>query len=225
MTMNDIIEKKKEGKPLNRSEIHYFVNGYTNDTIPDYQVAALAMAIWFNKMTKEETAILTDEMAKSGDMLDLSLLEDITVDKHSSGGIGDKTTLIVAPIVAAAGCVVAKMSGKGLGFTGGTIDKLESIPNFNTSISPKDFIKQAKDIGIVLAGQTGNMAPCDKKLYALRDVTSTVDCMPLIASSIMSKKIAAGSKNIVLDVKCGSGAFMKTKEDATELATEMFLPL
>lgn len=219
--MNDIIEKKKEGKPLNRSEIHYFVNGYTNDTIPDYQAAALAMAIWFNKMTKEETAILTDEMAKSGDMLDLSLLGDITVDKHSSGGIGDKTTLIVAPIVAAAGCVVAKMSGKGLGFTGGTIDKLESIPNFNTSISPKDFIKQAKDIGIVLAGQTGNMAPCDKKLYALRDVTSTVDCMPLIASSIMSKKLAAGSKNIVLDVKCGSGAFMKTKEDATELAKEM----
>lgn len=219
--MNDIIEKKKEGKPLNRSEIHYFVNGYTNDTIPDYQAAALAMAIWFNKMTKEETAILTDEMAKSGDMLDLSMLGDITVDKHSSGGIGDKTTLIVAPIVAAAGCVVAKMSGKGLDFTGGTIDKLESIPNFNTSISPKDFIKQAKDIGIVLAGQTGNMAPCDKKLYALRDVTSTVDCMPLIASSIMSKKLAAGSKNIVLDVKCGSGAFMKTKEDATELAKEM----
>lgn len=221
MRMNDIIEKKKEGKTLNRSEIHYFVNGYTNDTIPDYQVSALAMAIWFNKMTKEETAILTDEMAKSGDMLDLSSLGNSTVDKHSSGGIGDKTTLIVAPIVAAAGCVVAKMSGKGLGFTGGTIDKLESIPNFNTSMSPKDFIKQAKEIGIVVAGQTGNMAPCDKKLYALRDVTSTVDCMPLIASSIMSKKLASGAKNIVLDVKCGNGAFMKTKEDATELAKEM----
>lgn len=221
MRMNDIIEKKKEGKPLTRSEIHYFVKGYTNNIIPDYQASALAMAIWFNKMTKEETAILTDEMAKSGDMLDLSSLGDITVDKHSSGGIGDKTTLIVAPIVAAAGCIVAKMSGKGLGFTGGTIDKLESIPNFNTSVSPNDFIKQAKNIGIVLAGQTGNMAPCDKKLYALRDVTATVDCMPLIASSIMSKKLAAGSKNIVLDVKCGSGAFMKTKEDATELAKEM----
>lgn len=221
MRMNDIIEKKKEGKTLNRSEIHYFVNGYTNDTIPDYQVSALAMAIWFNKMTKEETAILTDEMAKSGDMLDLSSLGNSTVDKHSSGGIGDKTTLIVAPIVSAAGCVVAKMSGKGLGFTGGTIDKLESIPNFNTSMNPKDFIKQAKEIGIVVAGQTGNMAPCDKKLYALRDVTSTVDCMPLIASSIMSKKLASGAKNIVLDVKCGNGAFMKTKEDATELAKEM----
>ncbi len=221
MRMNDIIEKKKEGKPLTRSEIHYFVKGYTNNVIPDYQVSALAMAVWFNKMTKEETAILTDEMAKSGDMLDLSSLGDKTVDKHSSGGIGDKTTLIVAPIVAAAGCIVAKMSGKGLGFTGGTIDKLESIPNFNTSVSPNDFIKQAKNIGIVLAGQTGNMAPCDKKLYALRDVTATVDCMPLIASSIMSKKLAAGSKNIVLDVKCGSGAFMKTKEDATELAKEM----
>lgn len=221
MRMNDIIEKKKEGKPLNRSEIHYFVNGYTNDIIPDYQASALAMAIWFNKMNKEETAILTDEMAKSGDMLDLSSLGNSTVDKHSSGGIGDKTTLVVAPIVAAAGCVVAKMSGKGLGFTGGTIDKLESIPNFNTSMSPKDFIKQAKEISIVVAGQTGNMAPCDKKLYALRDVTSTVDCMPLIASSIMSKKLASGAKNIVLDVKCGSGAFMKTVTDATELAKQM----
>ncbi len=221
MRMNDIIEKKKEGKPLNRSEIHYFVNGYTNGSIPDYQASALAMAIWFNKMDKEETAILTDEMAKSGDMLDLSSLGDRTVDKHSSGGIGDKTTLVVAPIVAAAGCVVAKMSGKGLGFTGGTIDKLESIPNLTTSMTPNDFIAQAKNIGLVVAGQTGNMAPCDKKLYALRDVTSTVDCMPLIASSIMSKKLASGAKNIVLDVKCGNGAFMKTKEDATELAKEM----
>lgn len=221
MRMIDIIEHKKQGKQLTNDEIEFFVKEYTNGNIPDYQASALAMAIYFNKMTDDETAVLTDAMAQSGDMLDLSMFNNLSVDKHSSGGVGDKTTLVVAPIASAVGCVVAKMSGRGLGFTGGTIDKLESIPNFNTQMSPEKFISQAKNIGIVVAGQTGNMAPCDKKLYALRDVTATVDCMPLIASSIMSKKLAAGSKNIVLDVKCGSGAFMKTKEDATHLANEM----
>lgn len=221
MRMIDIIEHKKQGLELTKEEIEFFVNGFTNGKIPDYQASALAMAIYFNKMSDEETSVLTNAMAKSGDMLDLSLFGNLSVDKHSSGGVGDKTTLVVAPIAAALGCVVAKMSGRGLGFTGGTIDKLESIPNFNTQMSPQEFINQAKDIGIVVAGQTGNMAPCDKKLYALRDVTATVDCMPLIASSIMSKKLAAGSKNIVLDVKCGDGAFMKSKEEATHLANEM----
>lgn len=221
MRMIDIIEHKKQGLELTKEEIEFFVSGFTSGKIPDYQASALAMAIYFNKMSDEETSVLTNAMAKSGDMLDLSLFGNLSVDKHSSGGVGDKTTLVVAPIAAALGCVVAKMSGRGLGFTGGTIDKLESIPNFNTQMSPQEFINQAKDIGIVVAGQTGNMAPCDKKLYALRDVTATVDCMPLIASSIMSKKLAAGSKNIVLDVKCGDGAFMKSKEDATHLANEM----
>lgn len=221
MRMIDIIEHKKQGLKLTKEEIEFFVNGFTSGKIPDYQASALAMAIYFNKMSDEETSVLTNAMAKSGDMLDLSFFGNLSVDKHSSGGVGDKTTLVVAPIAAALGCVVAKMSGRGLGFTGGTIDKLESIPNFNTQMSPQEFINQAKNIGIVVAGQTGNMAPCDKKLYALRDVTATVDCMPLIASSIMSKKLAAGSKNIVLDVKCGDGAFMKSKEDATHLANEM----
>lgn len=221
MRMIDIIEHKKQGLELTKEEIEFFVSGFTSGKIPDYQASALAMAIYFNKMSDEETSVLTNAMAKSGDMLDLSFFGNLSVDKHSSGGVGDKTTLVVAPIAAALGCVVAKMSGRGLGFTGGTIDKLESIPNFNTQMSPQEFINQAKDIGIVVAGQTGNMAPCDKKLYALRDVTATVDCMPLIASSIMSKKLAAGSKNIVLDVKCGDGAFMKSKEDATHLANEM----
>lgn len=221
MRMIDIIEHKKQGLELTKEEIEFFVNGFTSGKIPDYQASALAMAIYFNKMSDEETSVLTNAMAKSGDMLDLSFFGNLSVDKHSSGGVGDKTTLVVAPIASALGCVVAKMSGRGLGFTGGTIDKLESIPNFNTQMSPEEFINQAKNIGIVVAGQTGNMAPCDKKLYALRDVTATVDCMPLIASSIMSKKLAAGSKNIVLDVKCGDGAFMKSKEDATHLANEM----
>lgn len=221
MRMIDIIEHKKQGLELTKEEIEFFVSGFTSGKIPDYQASALAMAIYFNKMSDEETSVLTNAMAKSGDMLDLSFFGNLSVDKHSSGGVGDKTTLVVAPIASALGCVVAKMSGRGLGFTGGTIDKFESIPNFNTQMSPQEFINQAKDIGIVVAGQTGNMAPCDKKLYALRDVTATVDCMPLIASSIMSKKLAAGSKNIVLDVKCGDGAFMKSKEDATHLANEM----
>lgn len=221
MRMTDIIEHKKQGLELTDKEIEFFVKGYTKGDIPDYQASALAMAIYFNKMTKEETALLTLAMAKSGDMLDLSEFENSTVDKHSSGGVGDKTTLVVAPIAAAAGCTVAKMSGRGLGFTGGTIDKLEAIPGFCTAMKPENFKKQARDIGLVVAGQTGNMAPCDKKLYALRDVTATVDCMPLIASSIMSKKLAAGAKNIVLDVKCGEGAFMKDIQSATLLASEM----
>lgn len=221
MRMADIIDKKKRGFPLSNKEIEFFVNGYTQGEIPDYQASAFAMAIWFNKMNLDETACLTYQMAKSGDMLDLSSFGNATVDKHSSGGIGDKTTLIVAPIAAAAGCTVAKMSGRGLGYTGGTIDKLEAIHGFKTAMSPDDFLKQAKEIGIVLAGQTGNMAPCDKKLYAVRDVTATVDSMSLVASSIMSKKLAAGAKNIVLDVKCGNGAFMKTRESACELAREM----
>lgn len=221
MRITDIIEKKKHSYPLSREEISFFVKGFTKGDIPDYQASALAMAIWFTGMSKEETAILTDEMAHSGDCLDLSAFGSSTADKHSSGGVGDKTTLIVAPIAAAAGVTVAKMSGRGLGFTGGTIDKLEAIPNLSTSMSPEAFAKQAEKIGLVVAGQTGNMAPCDKKLYALRDVTATVDSIPLIASSIMSKKIAAGAKNIVLDVKCGSGAFMKTAEEAEFLAKEM----
>lgn len=221
MQMIDMIEKKKHGLELSRAEIAYFVQGFTSGSIPDYQASAFAMAIWFSKMTKRETAVLTEEMAHSGDCLDLSAFGNNTADKHSSGGVGDKTTLLAAPIAAAAGVTVAKMSGRGLGFTGGTIDKLESIPGLSTSMTPKAFLAQAEKTGIVVAGQTGNMAPCDKKLYALRDVTGTVDCIPLIASSIMSKKLAAGAKNIVLDVKCGNGAFMKTPESAAELAREM----
>ena len=217
MRMTDIIEHKKQGLKLTKEEIEFFVRGYTKGDIPDYQAAALAMAVYFNKMDNEETADLTLAMAHSGDMLDLSEFGNSTVDKHSSGGVGDKTTLIVAPIACAAGCTVAKMSGRGLGFTGGTIDKLEAIPGFSTAMAPKEFKEKAKNIGLVIAGQTGNMAPCDKKLYALRDVTATVDCMPLIASSIMSKKLAAGAKNIVLDVKCGDGAFMKNLDDASKL--------
>ncbi len=221
MRMIDIIEKKKHGLELIADEIEYFVSGYTNGSIPDYQASALAMAICFNSMTDTETANLTFNMARSGDMLDLREFGDVTVDKHSSGGVGDKTTLIVAPIAAAAGCTVAKMSGRGLGFTGGTIDKLESIPGFCTAMPGEEFKKRAKEHGIVIAGQTGNMAPCDKKLYALRDVTATVDCTALIASSIMSKKLAAGAKNIVLDVKCGSGAFMTDMDSARKLARTM----
>lgn len=221
MRMTEIIEKKKYSKALNRDEIAYFVKGFTNGDIPDYQAAALTMAIWFSGMTKAETAALTAEMAASGDCLDLSVFGGNTADKHSSGGVGDKTTLIAAPIAAAAGVTVAKMSGRGLGFTGGTIDKLESIPGLSTTLTPKAFFAQAAKTGIVVAGQTGNMAPCDKKLYALRDVTGTVDSIALIASSIMSKKLAAGAKNIVLDVKCGAGAFMQTPQRATELAQEM----
>ena len=221
MRMYDIIKNKRDNKELTKEEIEFFVKGYTDGSIPDYQASALTMAIFFNGMTEKETAQLTLNMAKSGDMIDLSQFGNKTVDKHSTGGVGDKTTLIVAPIVASLGCVIAKMSGRGLGHTGGTVDKLEAIEGFNTSLTNEEFFKQVQNIGIAVVGQTGNLTPADKKLYALRDVTATVNSIPLIASSIMSKKLAAGSHTIVLDVKCGSGAFMKTPEDAKILAEEM----
>ena len=221
MRMYDIIDRKKNGEELTKSEIEYFVGGFTRGEIPDYQASALLMAIWFCGMNDRELADLTLSMAHSGDMINLDAVDGFTVDKHSTGGVGDKTTLIVAPAVAACGGKVAKMSGRGLGFTGGTIDKLESIPGFNTSVGEKKFIDNVNKIGLCIAGQTGEIAPADKKIYALRDVTATVDSIPLIASSIMSKKLAAGSKGIVLDVKCGSGAFMKTYEDAKLLAEKM----
>ena len=221
MRMYDIIKNKRDNKELTKEEIEFFVKGYTDGSIPDYQASALTMAIFFNGMTEKETATLTLAMAESGDTVDLSLFGDETVDKHSTGGVGDKTTLIVAPIVASLGCIIAKMSGRGLGHTGGTVDKLESIEGFNTSLTNDEFFTQVKNIGIAVVGQTGNLTPADKKLYALRDVTATVDSIPLIASSIMSKKLAAGSHTIVLDVKCGSGAFMKTPAEAKALAEEM----
>lgn len=221
MRMYDIIHKKRNGGELSEQEINFFVNGYTDGSIPDYQASALCMAIYFRGMSADETAALTLAMADSGDRIDLSGIDGFTVDKHSTGGVGDKTSLIVAPIVAANGGKVAKMSGRGLGHTGGTVDKLESIPGFRTSLTPDEFIKQVNDIGLCIVGQTGELAPADKKLYALRDVTATVESIPLIASSIMSKKLAAGSQGIVLDVKTGSGAFMKTVEDSERLAEEM----
>ena len=221
MRVYDIIKAKRDGSKLSKEEIDFLIKGYTLGDIPDYQMSALTMAIFFSGMDDEETALLTHSMATSGDVLDLSMLGDRTVDKHSTGGVGDKTTLAVAPIAASAGAVIAKMSGRGLGHTGGTIDKLESIPGFRTFLPNYEFISQVRKIGISVVGQTGDFAPADKKLYALRDVTATVDSLPLIASSIMSKKIAAGSHNIVLDVKCGSGAFMKTLDDATALAEKM----
>lgn len=221
MRMYDIIHKKRNGGELSEKEIKFFVNGYTDGSIPDYQASALCMAIYFRGMSADETAVLTLAMADSGDRIDLSGIDGFTVDKHSTGGVGDKTSLIVAPIVAANGGKVAKMSGRGLGHTGGTVDKLESIPGFRTSLTPDEFIKQVNDIGLCIVGQTGELAPADKKLYALRDVTATVESIPLIASSIMSKKLAAGSQGIVLDVKTGSGAFMKTVEDSERLAEEM----
>ena len=218
MTMYDIIEKKKNKNTLTKEEISLFVNGYVNNEIPDYQVASLLMAIVLNGMNDEEVTNLTLAMANSGDKMEYNFK---AVDKHSTGGVGDKTTLIVAPIVASRGCKVAKMSGKGLGFTGGTIDKLESIPGFRVQLSEDEFIHQINEINIALISQTKNIAPADKKIYALRDVTATVDSIPLIASSIMSKKIASGASNLVLDVKVGTGAFMKNVEDAKELATTM----
>lgn len=219
--MYDIIRKKRGGDKLSREEIFKFIKEYTEDLIPDYQAAALLMAICLNGMTNREISDLTEAMAFSGECIDLSVLENLSCDKHSTGGVGDKTSLIAMPIAASLGCKVAKMSGRGLGYTGGTIDKLESIPGYKTEVSAEKLIKQAKTTGIALASQSGNLAPADKKLYALRDVTATVDSMSLIASSIMSKKIAAGSKNIVLDVKVGSGAFMKTTDDARKLAACM----
>ena len=221
MTMYDLITKKKHGEELSRDEINYLVKGFTDGSIPDYQMSAFCMATLFRGMTDRETANLTLSMAESGDVVDLSVFGALSCDKHSSGGVGDKTTLIVAPIVASLGGVVAKMSGRGLGHTGGTVDKLESIPGYKTELSPDEFMEISKKGGLCVCGQSGNLAPCDKKMYALRDVTATVDSIPLIVSSIMSKKIAAGSKNIMLDVKCGSGAFMKTKEDASVLAKSM----
>ena len=220
MNIQEIIAKKRDKQELTKEEINFFITEYTNNNIADYQASALIMAIYLNGMSKEETVNLTLAMANSGDILDLSEL-GIVVDKHSTGGVGDKVTLILAPIIASLGVPVAKMSGRGLGYTGGTIDKLESIPGYKVNISEEEFIQNVKRIGISLIGQTMNLAPADKKIYALRDATSTTESIPLIASSIMSKKIAAGTNKIVLDVTYGSGAFMKTKEKAQELANEM----
>lgn len=221
MRMYDLIMKKRNGKALSREEINYMISGYTKGEIPDYQMSAMMMAIYFVGMNEEETLFLTMAMAESGDMLDLSPISGIKVDKHSTGGVGDKTSLALAPMVAACGVKIAKMSGRGLGHTGGTIDKLESFKGFSTEISIQQFMKNVNEIGIAIMGQTKELAPADKKLYALRDVTATVDNMSLIASSIMSKKLAAGADAIVLDVKTGSGAFMKRREDAYVLAEEM----
>lgn len=220
MNIQEIISKKRDKQELSKEEIEYFVENYTNGTIPDYQAAALTMAIYINGMNEEETTNLTLAMAHSGEILDLSELGTV-VDKHSTGGIGDKVTLILAPIIASLGIPVAKMSGRGLGYTGGTIDKLESIPGYQTNINIEEFKDNVKKIGISLMGQTLNLAPADKKLYALRDTISATESIPLISSSIMSKKIAAGANKIVLDVTCGSGAFMKNIEQATELARTM----
>ena len=221
MRIYDIIAKKRDGFELTDEEIAFFVKGSVDGTIKDYQITALLMAIYLKGMTDRETVTLTIKMAESGDMLQLSGIDGVTADKHSTGGVGDKTTLVVAPIVASLGIKVAKMSGRGLGHTGGTIDKLEAIEGFDTALSPARFIENVKKHGICVVGQTGNLAPADKIFYALRDATATVGCMPLIASSIMSKKLAAGSECIVLDVKYGSGAFMKTAEDAEALSKMM----
>ncbi len=221
MNMYDIIRKKRDGGVLTAEEIGFFVDGYTKGHIPDYQASALCMAVFFKGMTPEETATLTLKMAESGDAVDLSVFGTLSADKHSTGGVGDKTSLIVAPLAAAMGGKIAKMSGRGLGHTGGTVDKLESIAGYTTTLTPEAFIAQVEKVGIAVIGQSGNLAPADKLLYALRDVTATVDSLPLITSSIMSKKLAAGAHNIVLDVKVGSGAFMKTVEDAKALAQGM----
>lgn len=221
MNMVDIILKKRDGGKLSSEEIQFFVNGYVEEKIPDYQISALLMAIYFKGMDKEETFQLANAMRYSGDTINLSEISGIKVDKHSTGGVGDKTTFVVAPIAAACGVPIAKMSGRGLGFTGGTVDKMESIPGFRTAIEPEDFITQVNQIGISVVGQTAHLTPADKKIYALRDVTGTVENYSLIASSIMSKKLAAGSDAILLDVKCGNGAFMETPEEARELGSIM----
>lgn len=221
MNTVDIITKKRDGRTLSEAEISHMVMRYTSGDIPDYQMAAFLMAVYFRGMDKEETISLTRIMKNSGDIVDLSRLKGIKVDKHSTGGVGDKTTLIVGPVAAACGVTVAKMSGRGLGFTGGTVDKLGSIPGFQVSLEEEDFIRQVNSKGIAVIGQTGHIAPADKKIYALRDVTGTVENLSLITSSVMSKKLASGSDAILLDVKCGSGAFMKNEADAEQLAEMM----
>jgi pyrimidine-nucleoside phosphorylase len=217
----DIIQKKRDAEQLTTDEIDFIIQGYTKGEIPDYQLSAWAMAVYFNGMTAKETADLTLAMARSGDQADLSSIPGIKVDKHSTGGVGDTTTLILAPLVASAGVPVAKMSGRGLGHTGGTIDKLESIQGFQVELTKQQFLQQVKDIGVAVIGQSGNMTPADKKLYGLRDVTATIESIPLIASSIMSKKLASGADAIVLDVKTGNGAFMKSLDDSIKLAQAM----
>jgi pyrimidine-nucleoside phosphorylase len=219
--MVDLIEKKRDGLKLSKEEIGFIINNYVDKKIPDYQMSSFLMAVYFQGMTNEESADLTEAILYSGEIIDLSKVEGIKVDKHSTGGVGDKTTLVLAPLVASVGAKVAKLSGRGLGHTGGTLDKLESIPGFSINVEIDDFIKQVNDIGIAVVGQTANLTPADKLLYALRDVTATVPSIPLIASSIMSKKLASGSDVIVLDVKIGEGAFMKTLEEARELSRLM----
>lgn len=221
MRIVDLIEKKKQGKELSKEEINFFINSLMDGSAPDYQISAWLMAVYFKGLTEEETAYLTEAMIDSGEVIDFKELTDSIVDKHSTGGVGDKVTITLIPLLAAAGVPVAKLSGKGLGHTGGTIDKLESIPNFNTKLTIQELIEQVKKINVAIASQTQNLTPADGKLYALRDVTATVDSMPLIASSVVSKKIASGAKNIILDVKYGSGAFMKTPEDAAKLSQLM----
>lgn len=221
MRIVDLIEKKKHGEVLSKEEINFLVDSLMDGTAPDYQISAWLMAVYFKSLTEEETAYLTEAMIASGEVIDFEELTDSIVDKHSTGGVGDKVTITLIPLLAAAGVPVAKLSGRGLGHTGGTIDKLESIPNFNTQLSIKELIDQVRKINVAIGAQTQNLTPADGKLYALRDVTATVDSMPLIASSVVSKKIASGAKNIILDVKYGSGAFMKTPEDAVELSRLM----